>query len=298
MAPFMLNGSMKHAKAVIEDLGDFGHIRSPAKCAARIGQAFSQTFSSIHIPSEAIKKIPDVERNGRTFSDGVGTCSSEVLEKIWREYPQARGLRPTIYQIRFMGKTDLKVSWKAEMTLCSIGAKGVISHDPRLQGSALCLRRSMIKFEGTTASNIEICGAAFKPLPMYLNRQLIKILEDLHVSDRAFLNLQADAVEKLRMTTVSPINAATFLDRNSIGKQARTPWLIRTLRDIGLSFTDDNFLRNTVELAVLVQLRELKHRTRIRVDKGRTLYGEFVLRRCNACSSYYSGIMECNSFVV
>lgn len=106
MAPFTIGGSLIYAPAVIKDLGDFRLIRSPAKCAARIGQAFSQTFSSIHIPPEAIISIPDVKRNDRTFSDGVGTCSTEVLEKIWREYPQARGLKPTIYQVRFMGKRD------------------------------------------------------------------------------------------------------------------------------------------------------------------------------------------------
>ncbi len=104
MAPFTVDGSLIYAPAVIEALGDFRLIRSPAKCAARIGQAFSQTFSSIHIPSSAFRTIPDIERNGRTFSDGVGTCSTEVLEKIWREYSQARGLKPTIFQIRFMGK--------------------------------------------------------------------------------------------------------------------------------------------------------------------------------------------------
>ena len=131
----------------------------------------------------------------------------------------------------------------------------------------------MIKFAGTTVSDIEICGAAFKPLPMFLNRQLIKILEDLGVRDEAFLKLQSDAVESLRITTLSPINAATFLQRNMIGKPARTSWLIRKLWTIGLSFTDDDFLRNIVELAVLVQLRELKHRSRIRVENGVTLYG-------------------------
>ena len=52
--------------------------------------------------------MADVKRNGRTFSDGVGTCSTEILEKIWRESPQARGLKPTIYQIRCMGKRDPK----------------------------------------------------------------------------------------------------------------------------------------------------------------------------------------------
>ena len=143
----------------------------------------------------------------------------------------------------------------------------------------------MIKFEGTTVSDIEICGAAFKPLPMVLNRQLIKILEDLNVPASSFLKLQADAVEKLRMTTLSPVNAASFLDRNLIGKPARIPWLIRQLWAIGLSFTEDDFLRNTVELAVLVQLRELKHRSRIRVEKGVTLYGKCPLGGYDTCGS-------------
>ena len=120
MAPFTLNGSLTYASGVIKDLGDFGLIRSPAKCAARIGQAFSQTFSSVHIPSEAFKTIPDIERNGRTFSDGVGTCSTEVLEKIWREYFQARGLKPTIFQIRFMGKCNRKYPMLLRRLTCVI----------------------------------------------------------------------------------------------------------------------------------------------------------------------------------
>lgn len=132
----------------------------------------------------------------------------------------------------------------------------------------------MIKFGGTNVADIEICGAAFKPLPMYLNRQLIKILEDLGVPPKAFLNLQADAVEQLRMTTVSAINASSFLQRNFIGKAARLPWLLRKLWAIGYSFTDDIFLRDTLELAVLIELRELKHRSRIRVQQGVTLYGK------------------------
>lgn len=134
----------------------------------------------------------------------------------------------------------------------------------------------MIKFEvtDTTIANIEICGSARKPLAMYLNRQMIKILEDLGVPDKAFLDLQADAVEQLRMTTMSAINASTFLQRNQVGEAARFPWLYRKLWALGLSFTEDSFLRNTVELAVLVQLREMKHRTRILVPQGETLYGD------------------------
>lgn len=131
----------------------------------------------------------------------------------------------------------------------------------------------MIKFGGTDAADIEICGSAMRPLPLYLNRQLIKILEDLLVPAASFLKLQADAVEKLSVTTLSAINAASFLQRNNTGKLARLPWLLRKLEGIGLSFSDDEFLSKTLELAVLVQLREIKHRSRIRVEKGVTVYG-------------------------
>lgn len=136
----------------------------------------------------------------------------------------------------------------------------MISLDSRLEGDSLCLRPSMIKFEGALEHNIEICGAGHRPLPMYLNRQLIKILEDLGVPERVFLDLQAVAVEKLRMTAESPVNAANFLQRNDIGKSSKLSWLIRKLVDLNVLFSDDDFLRNTLELAVLVQLRELKHR--------------------------------------
>lgn len=112
MAPFVLNGSLVFAQNVIQALGDFRLIRSPAKCAARIGQAFSQTFSSVSISTEAFSSMPDVERNDRTFSDGCGTCSSDVLQQIWKNYPQARGLKPTVLQIRFQGE-----SCKAYMVL-------------------------------------------------------------------------------------------------------------------------------------------------------------------------------------
>ena len=156
----------------------------------------------------------------------------------------------------------------------------MISLDDRLGGEVdqLYLRRSMIKFEVpynpfASSTRIEICGAGFKPLPMYLNRPLIKILEDLGVQPQAFLDLQTKAVETLRITTESAINAGYFLQRNHIGKAARLPWLFRKLHYIGLSFSEDNFLRNALELAIIIQLRELKYRSRILVEEGMTVYG-------------------------
>jgi RNA dependent RNA polymerase len=149
----------------------------------------------------------------------------------------------------------------------------MISLDTRLAGEALLLRKSMIKFTGSNASDIEICGSASRPLPTYLNRQYIKILEDLGVDPKVLMELQKDAVERLRRTTLSAANAASFLKRELVGKTARVPWLIEKLYYIGFEFLEDPFLRGTVELAVLSQLRELKHRSRIFVEQAVTLYG-------------------------
>ena len=109
MAPFIYKEELHWARKVVEKLGDFSMIRSPAKCAARIGQAFSQTFTSITLPQDSIIHIPDIERNGRVFSDGVGTCSESVRERMRKEYTQSRGYNPTVYQIRIAGNLCLHV---------------------------------------------------------------------------------------------------------------------------------------------------------------------------------------------
>ncbi|TVY55116.1 RNA-dependent RNA polymerase 2 [Lachnellula cervina] len=238
-----------------ESLGNFASIRSPAKCAARIGQAFSDTRTAVPIGVNDYIQVPDIQNNGRVFSDGVGTISSSLLKKIWERLPKKTLPRPTCLQIRFKG------------------AKGMISLDSRLLDDALVLRPSMIKFGGSNSADVEICEAAYKPLPMYLNRQFIKILEDMGVEDRFFLDLQAREVKRLRDITDDPLNASTFLKRQSVGDSFHFPWLITALASRNLDFRSDGFLRDTVELTLLSELRKLKHKTRIPVQKGYHLHG-------------------------
>lgn len=102
MAPFVHNGGPLTARGVIANLGDFTSIRSPAKCAARIGQAFSETNGTVQLSPGVVKVVPDIERNGRVFSDGVGAFSSEILKKVWRDYALGHA-RPTLLQIRWAG---------------------------------------------------------------------------------------------------------------------------------------------------------------------------------------------------
>jgi hypothetical protein len=110
---------------------DFTNIHCSAKCAARIGQAFSDTIFAVRIPSTAtvLETKVDVVRNGRVFSDGCGTMSLELFQLLWRalQYRQ-RQKRPTILQIRYRG------------------AKGVLSLDKSLAGEQLHIRESMTKY--------------------------------------------------------------------------------------------------------------------------------------------------------
>lgn len=109
MAPFIHKGQLQLYQLVIENLGNFSHIQCPAKCAARIGQAFSDTPNTVPLGSVVVRDMPDVERNNRVFSDGVGTFSESVLEQIWDSLPNKRHVKPTIFQIRHSGR--LILSW-------------------------------------------------------------------------------------------------------------------------------------------------------------------------------------------
>lgn len=245
------------ATHVLKSLGDFSSIRTPAKCAARIGQNFTDTNTSVEVRRDEVHELAMIERNGRDFADGAGTISQQLLQDVWRVYGTRRQLKPTALQIRFQG------------------SKGMVALDPRLNGRRLMIRPNMKKFEvpKSETSNLEICGAAFKPLPMVLNRQFIKIFEDLNVPYDVFKELQDKAIDRLRKMTGSATNTATLLDEIGSSKASGLPLLIRYLGQIGLDYHADPFLYSVVELAVVSELRSLKHRGRIPVKNGATLYG-------------------------
>jgi hypothetical protein len=109
MAPFFHDGSLLFDRELIKGLGNFSKIRSPARCAARIGQAFSDTRDAIALAPGVVKEMKDVERNGRCFSDGVGTISMEALEQIWDGLLAGKNKMPTVLQIRYQGKCAYRV---------------------------------------------------------------------------------------------------------------------------------------------------------------------------------------------
>jgi hypothetical protein len=131
MAHFMQDGVPFCARDVIPDLGDFTNIHCSSKCAARIGQAFSDTTFAVRVPDTAcvVENKSDVIRNGRNFLDGCGTMSQELFEILWRSLrPRQRLERPTVLQMRFRG------------------TKSVLSLDNSTTGQELHIRSSMTKY--------------------------------------------------------------------------------------------------------------------------------------------------------
>lgn len=149
----------------------------------------------------------------------------------------------------------------------------MLSLDTRLKGTVMQLRNSMTKFRGSDSADLEICTAGYRPITLYLNEQLIPILEKLGVANDWFLGLQRTEIERLYSTTSSAKNAAKFLSSHSVGDKIRLPWFLERLPHLNIYFQQDEFLTGVVETAVLVQLRALKYKARIPVRQGFTLLG-------------------------
>ncbi len=260
MAPFLDDkGDLHSHLSVIANLGTFTHINSPARCAARIGQAFSETPFSISLTELGVEVqlIADVKSQDgtRVFSDGVGTISRDLMAEIQWALPPKKS-PPTCLQIRWAG------------------AKGMLALDDTLEGMVMRIRpESMVKFESRDKGNLEICDMASKPIPLVLNRQMIKILEDMGCSREWFVNVQNRELTRLRKITANVDNTAVFLKRQKVADQIRFPQFIRRLHKLGIDYRTDKFLSSVVETVVLRELRLLKHKARIPIEKGVTLFG-------------------------
>lgn len=150
----------------------------------------------------------------------------------------------------------------------------MVSFDSRLSGRQMCLRPSMIKFRGSSSNDIEICGSNSRPLPFKLNRQIIKILEDLGINDEVFIGLQQTAVQNLQQSTISAMNAVDFIQSSLSDSATGLPRLLqRLMAALDVDVTEDSFLREILGALIQVQLREIKYRSRIPVKDAVTLYG-------------------------
>jgi hypothetical protein len=223
--------------------------KTVAKYAARMGQCFSSTRAIQRLPVNDIEEIPDIERNGYTFSDGIGIISPSLAKKIAQKLELK--YTPSAFQFRMAGY------------------KGMLCQDFTLQGNQVKVRKSQRKFE-STHNELEVirCSAY---IPSYLNRQAITLLSALGISDEVFIRMKDQQVDDLNKIFENETMAINLLQQN-VDEYGIAQSLVEYVK-AGFFQRKDPYLVNLISLFRITMLRDIKKKAKIRVNKGAFLLG-------------------------
>ncbi|PHH87352.1 hypothetical protein CDD83_8988 [Cordyceps sp. RAO-2017] len=234
-------------------MGNFSHIRVVAKYAARLGQCFSSTREIRGIFTPKTRRIPDVERNGFVFTDGVGIISPFLARLVIQEMALDVLDEPTAFQFR-MG-----------------GCKGVLAVWPQAKGMEVLVRDSQKKFTAVF-NGLEIIKCA-KYSTATLNRQTIPILECLGVPKSAFVALLDHQIREyesaMKDNSVAVSLLTKFVDEN------QSTLILAELLKAGFrsDSVQEPFTVNLMNLWRSWTLKLLKEKARINIDKSAFVLG-------------------------
>ncbi|XVF43431.1 hypothetical protein PTKIN_Ptkin02bG0039600 [Pterospermum kingtungense] len=233
-------------------MGNFSKIRNVAKYSARLGQSFSSSTETLSVAQDDIYIIPDVEiiTGGikYVFSDGIGKISAEFAKKVAAKC-RLNGYTPSAFQVRIGG------------------FKGVVAVDP-CSSRKLCLRKSMSKYESENTKLDVLAWSKYQPC--FLNRQLITLLSTLGVPDQAFEKRQREAVAQLNAILTDPLKAQEALELMSPGENTN---ILKEMLLCGYKPDAEPFLSMMLQTFRASKLLELRTKTRIFVQKGRSMMG-------------------------
>ncbi|KAJ3220792.1 hypothetical protein HK099_004012 [Clydaea vesicula] len=246
-------GNKVNGSTILHNLGDFSKERFyPARFASRLAQAFSSTFHTLTLAKTQLEQIKDVfikspyQGCDQLFTDGVGVISKSLAKAVWDATPKGKkGVGkscPSVFQFR------KKLRWRPSM-------KKFDSPDT--------------DFEGNTVRKdyLQIVKAFYKAGKCYLNRPLVKILEDLGVPADVFLELQREAVAEVVKANNSLECSRLLFEAHNIGTSFRLSNIFFGLMNLGLELDDfenwsKNFLKFSVDASIQYVLREVKNRAR------------------------------------
>ncbi|KAI8938000.1 hypothetical protein NX059_005674 [Plenodomus lindquistii] len=250
-AYFYAPTSSKSADDIRFSLGNFDHIKTVAKFGARIGQCFSTT-RQMRIKVEQLE-IADIERNGYTFTDGVGKLSLFLAQMAAQELglPNPFEDPPTLYQFRLGG------------------CKGVLALDPRVQGNWVHIRPSQHKFNAP-AKGLEIIRSSALATPFF-NRQIIIVLSNLGVPDHVFIRKQQDMVNDYELAMSDEFTAIQKL-RKHIDMNQTTLSMAGMILD-GFMKSRDPFIMSLLMLWRSHTIKNLKEKARVAIEDGAFVLG-------------------------
>ncbi|CAK3782175.1 RNA-dependent RNA polymerase 1 [Lecanosticta acicola] len=239
------------AQMIRDWMGNFRNIKVVAKYCSRLGQCFSTTRA---IPNTVdLVRIPDVERNGFCFTDGVGKISPFLARLIASHFslPNTELEYPAMFQFRLAG------------------CKGVLAVDPALKGRTIEIRPSQEKF-AAQFYGLEICRIS-QFSTAYLNTQLILVLSALGVPDEVFVGKLRAMLADLSEAMTSERKAKELLQKN-IDFNQMTITLASMIFD-GFMETKEPFMISCLRLWRSWSLKYLKEKARIYVEDGAFVLG-------------------------
>lgn len=240
------------ADMIRASMGDFSSIKVVAKYASRLGQCFSTTRAMPN--TVTIKRIPDIERNGHCFTDGVGKISLLLAQLTSAEMKLATTSNsdcPSVYQFRLGG------------------CKGVLTVDSTLRGAVIEIRPSQEKFPADYRG-LEICRIS-QNAAAYLNHQIVLVLAALGVSDDVFLSKLRMMLARMEEAMEKPEVAIEELQKGIDLNQ--TTVTIATMIMDGFMATKDPFVVSCLRLWRSWNIKYLKEKARILVSDGAFVLG-------------------------
>ncbi|RJE21572.1 RNA polymerase [Aspergillus sclerotialis] len=214
-------------------MGDFDDIRNIAKYSSRLGLSFSTTRAINGFPVE-VKNIPDIERNGYTFSDGVGIISefsaSMVMSELRIKHPQE--------------------NHPLHSNSVSEGAK-------ECSWSILMQPNDIIRWSQFSAAS--------------LNRQIIIVLSSLGIKDDVFHAKLKTMVAALDEAMVNDFQAIHLL-KKYVDPNQMTLTISQMVLD-GFRKSNEPFVTSILKLWRAWQLKYLKEKAKITLDQGACLLG-------------------------
>ncbi|ODN90833.1 RNA-dependent RNA polymerase 1 [Cryptococcus wingfieldii CBS 7118] len=223
-----------------------------AKHAARMGLPFS-TSRIVNMKINIAGELPDIKRNGRIFTDGVGIAGKLVLHQAALALGERQGLNSNPSTIQFrLG-----------------GAKGVLANWPQLVGDEeIRLRPSLIKFT-SDLDDLNVIRIA-KYQVAFLNRQFISIMCANGVPHDLIIEIFQDAVADIK----------GFRDRVKQGRLSKADQqLVELCNDfpfmqlVRAGFNTNPLLLDVAAILECRALQDLKWRARVKLSNGVYLIG-------------------------
>ncbi|WWD19157.1 hypothetical protein CI109_103615 [Kwoniella shandongensis] len=223
-----------------------------AKHSARMGLPFS-TSRIVEMKIVMGSKLPDVERNGFTFTDGVAVAGKEVLRQAALALGEKRGINLTPSAIQFrLG-----------------GAKGVLADWPHLaKPYEVRLRPSLIKFD-SKLSDLNVIRIA-KYQVAFLNRQFINIMCANGVPKDLIISIFKDSVDHIKGLR-GRVESSSMTEEDHRLVSACSEFPLAQLIKAG--FHKNPLILDVAEIIECRALQDLKWRARVRLPGGVFLIG-------------------------